>query len=449
MNGLANPRQIALLVLREIQENNILADVALDQGLRQANLSGLDMGLATELVYGCVRRQRSLDALIDILAKKPASEQPPGIRPILHLGLYQLTYLDHIPMSAAVHTTVELTKINGLGKLSGFVNGLLREYIRIEPIDIRRLLTENITNFAEELGIIYSYPNWIIELWLEQLGLEETRELCRWYNESPSIDLRINPLKTSLIEVETTLQDQGIRVTRIANLPQALRLDNSIGNITKIPGFDQGWWSVQDSSAQLVTHLLDPQPGEVIVDLCAAPGGKTTHIAELMGDNGVVWACDKTDSRLKRLRENQARLQLKSIQIYTGDSRNFDQLDAKCDRVLLDAPCSGLGTLHRRADARWRHNPAQIKALAKLQGELLETSANLVKNGGILVYATCTLNPVENEEIINNFLRKNPRWKIDKIDGNLGVIPTDEGWLKVWPHRQQMDGFFMVRLKLE
>lgn len=443
-----NPRQLAFVALRSVHQG-AFADVALDRVLRGANLNNADRRLATEVVYGTVRRQRTLDALIDQLAKKRAYQQPPDLRTILHLGLYQLRYLSQIPAAAAVNSTVQLAKENGFSGLTGFVNGLLRQYTRgaqnsADPLQLPG-------NPVDRLGVLHSYPNWIVEVWLEQLGLTETEQLCEWLNQPPAIDLRVNHLRASIETVEAAIQSGGVSVNRVPHLPQALRLTGSTGSIQNLPGFSEGWWTVQDSSAQLVGHLLDPEAGEVVIDACAAPGGKTTHIAELMGDKGTVWACDRAASRLKKLQENIARLQLQSIQICIGDSRNLPQLKNSGSRVLLDVPCSGLGTLHRHADARWRQTPESVRELSVLQGELLEQTAAWVKPGGVLVYATCTLHPLENEGVIQPFLARHPSWRIESsnIDSPCSAFATSEGLVKVWPHRHQMDGFFMVRLRQE
>lgn len=440
-----NPRQLAFVALRSVHQG-AFADVALDRVLRGANLNNADRRLATEVVYGTVRRQRTLDALIDQLAKKKAHQQPPDLRTILHLGLYQLRYLSQIPAAAAVNSTVQLAKENGFSGLTGFVNGLLRQYTRLAQNSADPLQLPE--NPVERLGVLHSYPNWIVEVWLEQLGLIETEQLCKWLNQPPAIDLRVNPLRTFIETVEAAIQSVGVCVNRVPHLPQALRLTGSTGSIQNLPGFSEGWWTVQDSSAQLVGHLLDPQAGEVVIDACAAPGGKTTHIAELMGDKGTVWACDRTASRLKKLQENVARLQLQSIQICIGDSRNLPQFKNLGSRVLLDVPCSGLGTLHRHADARWRQTPESVRELSLLQEELLEQTAAWVKPGGVLVYATCTLHPLENEQVIQPFLARHPSWQIESpINSPASAFATSECWVKVWPHRHQMDGFFMVRLK--
>lgn len=442
-----NARQIAFLALRSVH-GGAFADIVLDRVLRQAKVSSMDRRLITELVYGSVRRQRTLDALIDQFAKKPAQQQPPDLRLILHLGLYQLRYLNQIPAAAAVDTTVELTKSNGFKGLAGFVNGLLRQYQRQSAdADCLQLPSDPVGRLAVQ----HSYPDWIVQLWLEQFGAVETEQLCEWLNQAPTIDLRINPLQTSLQQVEAAMQTANIAVTRVANLPQALRLPHGVGAIQNLPGFAEGWWTVQDSSAQLVSHLLDPQPKDYVIDACAAPGGKTTHIAELIQDQGSVWACDRQASRLKKLQENIARLQLDSIQICAQDSREITQFTGQADRVLLDAPCSGLGTLHRHADARWRQTPETVQELSQLQAELLHHTATWLKPQGVLVYATCTLHPSENEAIVEQFLQQHPNWQIDPPDASnpAARFVQPEGWIKVLPHQQNMDGFFMVRLKIK
>lgn len=457
MSDSPNPRQLAFIALRSVYRG-AFADVALDRALQGTQLSDPDRRLVTELVYGSVRRQRTLDALIDQLGKKKSSQQPPDLRVILHLGLYQLRYLDHIPDSAAVNTTVELAKHNGFSGLSGFVNGLMRQYIRLtnlkpagEAVDSTALSDplQLPDDSMQRLGILHSYPDWIVQVWLDQLGSAETESLCEWMNRPPHIDLRVNPLQSSVEQVEAAMQAAGVDVQRLPHLPQALRLTEHVGAIQKLPGFQEGWWMVQDASAQLVAYLLDPQPHDFVVDACAAPGGKTIHLAELMQDQGTVWACDRTPSRLRKLQANAARLQIHSIQICTGDSRSLPQFVNQCDRVLVDAPCSGLGTLNRHADARWRQTPESVQELSILQRELLAEAATWLKPDGVLVYATCTLHPTENEETVQAFLETHPDWKIvpPAVNSPASFFSTTEGWVKIWPQKHQMDGFFMVRLQ--
>ena len=460
MDSKNNPRQIAFLTLLEIDRHQTYTDLALDRILSQHKLKA-NRSLVTQIVYGVIRHERSLDALIDLLGKKKADRQPPKLRRIFHIGLYQLRYLTQIPSSAAVNTTVELAVTNGLSRLKGVVNGLLRNYLRqtangdllqLPPhlstesqaaVTQTQISPEDITR----LGIFYSFPDWIVKNWLQQLSVSETSQLLNWFNCPGKIDLRVNILQTSVNEVKTALENAGLQVSTLPQLPQAIRIESGGGDIRTLPGYDDGWWIVQDSSAQLVTHLLDPQPGETIIDACAAPGGKSTHIAELMEDRGIVWSCDRSPARLKKVAQNAYRLQLNCINALAGDSCSLDRFRDRGDRVLLDAPCSGLGTLHKRPDIRWRQTPEKIAQLTRLQQELLQNTATWVKPRGVLVYATCTLNVSENEKVIESFLADRPHWEIQPPSGAMwDCFDLSAGWLKVYPHRYNMDGFFMVKL---
>ena len=490
-----NSRQFAFYALQRIHRG-AFADIALDQVLQTSKLDQRDRRLVTELVYGSIRQQRTLDSLIEQLAQKRKSRHPINLQLILRLGFYQLCFLSHIPPSAAVNTTVELAKSNGFKGLAGFVNGILRQYVRLkeQQVDPSAIVArENASqdlvkrsahgdrlptsflplqlpeNDVERLGVRYSYPDWIVKTWLTQLDVDATTHLCEWFNRSPSIDLRVNSQRSTLGAVEAALKDKGLSCKRLYDLPHALRLINNPGVIQALPGFQDGWWTVQDASAQLVSYLLDPQPNEVIIDACAAPGGKTTHIAELMGDQGEIWACDRNASRLRKVTENSGRLRLHSISTQVRDctlslealqrqQQTKQHTKAKqngvdtdwqnyADRGLVDAPCSGLGTLHRHADARWRQSEATVNKLSKTQATLLNQVAQWVKPGGCLVYSTCTLHPLENEAVISHFLEHHPNWNIDVPDNELfHPFLCSEGWMKVWPHQKDMDGFFMVRL---
>lgn len=461
-------RQIAFEALRSI-ERGAFTDVVLDRKLTQSQLSAQDKGFVTELVYGTVRRRRTLDALITQFGKREASKQQADLLQILRLGFYQLRYLTHVPDHAVVDTMVQLAKSQRLGKLSGVVNGMLRQYIRqssrqqdkqgaveanstpasddlVEqtiPADPLQLPADPV----ERLGVLHSYPDWIIQVWRSMLPDEAVSALCEWFNQSPTLDLRINLQRYSLAEAEAILGAAGIEVERVRAVPSALRLKGHSGNVANLPGYADGWWAVQDSSAQLVAYLLDPQPGETIIDACGAPGGKSLHIAELMGDRGMVWSCDRTASRTKKIQQNIDRSGLSAVRPLMCDSRHQPAFAGQADRVLLDVPCSGLGTLNRHADARWRQNPESVAGLVTLQRELLSHVATWVKPGGVMVYATCTLHPAENEEQIQWFLSQQADWEIVPPPPEFGLTETGQGWIKVWPHQQNMDGFFMVKLE--
>ncbi len=439
---ITNPRQVALSALRDVARG-AYADAALERGFSRSQLTSADRHLATELVYGTVRQRRTLDAIIDRLLRKP-EKSGSELRSILQLGLYQLRYMDRIPASAAVDTAVELTKENRMAGLAALVNGVLRQYLR-QQAEFAGDWCGGLELIAR-LGTSYSFPDWLIAQWLPLLGEAGTIALCQEFNRSPAIDLRVNPLRTDRASVLEAFQAAQISALPLEHSALGIRLTGSAGAIPNLPGYTEAWWTVQESSAQLVSLLLDPQPGEVIVDACAAPGGKTTHIAELMGDQGTIYAIDPTASRLRKVTQNCDRMELKSVQTILGDARQQPDLDGQVDRVLLDAPCSGLGTLHRRADARWHKTPAMIQELAVLQGELLSASARWVKPGGVLVYATCTIHPAENEDVIGPWLAAQEDWRIDRPPGALASLASQEGWITTWPQEHHTDGFFMVRL---
>lgn len=471
MSQFPTARWVAFQALWQITRQAAYTDVALNRALQQASpnkttqhknteqknarqrLNPQDRGLVTELVYGCVRRQRTLDALLDQLGKRPATQQPPKLRLVLHLGLYQLRYLDHVPPSAAVNTSVDLAKALQLKRLAGVVNGMLRQYLRAtergateggateEGSDILQLPSDPVAR----LGVTHSFPDWLIAQWSQDYGWEQTEQLCDWFNQPAAIDLRVNLLQTTRSQLQADLKAAGVLAQPMAAAPQSLRLVSSPGAIPQLPGFNAGHWTVQESSAQLVAHLLDPKPGETVIDACAAPGGKTTHIAELMQNQGEIIACDRTPHRLKKVTANAKRLQLTNIKTHQGDSTQITHWLG--DRILLDVPCSGLGTLHCHPDIRWRQTPESIAELATLQNQLLNQASTWLKPGGRLVYATCTLNPQENEAVIEQFLATHPGWAIVPPEAEqFAPFRCPEGWLKVLPHHHQMDGFFMVAL---
>ncbi len=446
---MTNARKLAFDALKLINKQQAYADFALDRILKSATLAKSDCSLVTELVYGITRRQRTLDALIAKITGKPTDKQSPDLRLILQIGIYQICFLDHIPNSAAVNTTVDLAKSIKLGGLSGLVNGVLRKVCREQE-------QQTLFDHIQDLGKLHSFPEWLVELWTEQFGLEATDRLCQWFNQSPHIDLRVNILKTTIEELISLFQQANVEAKALPMIPNALRLSYGVGNITNLVGFAEGLWTVQDASAQLAALILAPQPLDVVIDACAAPGGKTTHIAELMGDKGVIYACDRTESRMKKLQQNCDRLNLASIQIHIGDSRdgaNFEMdFKNKADRVLLDVPCSGLGTLHRHADARWRQTPDEPAKLAILQTELLNQAETWVKVGGTIVYSTCTIHPAENEEVMEQFLANHPHWQLVAPDlPKEFMIKLDydpeRPWLKILPHEHNMDGFFIAKLQ--
>ncbi|MEY3462403.1 MAG: Ribosomal small subunit methyltransferase [Cyanobacteriota bacterium] len=447
--GLA-PRQLAWQVLQAVA-GGAYADGALERQLRRQPLPPLDRALATELAYGAIRQRGLLDGWLDTVGKVPAERQPPQLRWLLHVGLQQLLFSDRVPAAAAVSTTVELAKRGGLARLAPVVNGLLRQVLRrraavaepgagpLEPWSGLVLPADP----AASLALRRSLPLWFAQLLLQWLPGERAEAVAEACNQSPPLDLRVNPLRGSRAALLEALAAAGVTAERLAELEFGLSLGAGSGDLRQLPGYAEGQWCVQDRSAQQVVPLLDPQPGELVVDACAAPGGKATQIAELMGDRGAVWAVDRAEPRLRRVRANAERLGLTAVHPLAADAVQLAALRpewvGRVDRLLLDAPCSGLGTLARHADARWRITPAAIAELVALQRQLLEAGATLLKPGGVLVYATCTVHPAENAELIEAFLAAHPGWQLER------------SWQR-WPQAAAGasgggDGFYAARLR--
>jgi len=422
--GLAS-RQLAWQVLQAVAAG-AYADAALERELASlaragGGLSTADRGLATEIAYGAIRQRLLLDAWIDALGKVPALRQPPALRWLLHVGLYQLLFSDRVPAAAAVSTTVALAKRAGLAKLAPVVNGLLRSLLRRregpvgtgpgqEPWDGLALPADP----AAALAVRRSLPPWLATGLLDWLPPERAEAFALACNVVPALDLRANPLRTSRDELLARFTAAGIAARALPGAPQGLTLLERVGDPRDLPGYAEGLWCVQDRSAQAIAPLLDPRPGQRILDACAAPGGKSTHLAELIGDRGEVWALDRSEARLRRLDRNAERLGLTSIRSLALDATALAEAKPRWrgsfDRLLLDAPCSGLGTLARHPDARWRITPDAIDGLVTLQRQLLEALLPLLAPGGRLVYATCTVEPRENGALIAALLEAQPAW---------------------------------------
>ncbi|CAI8159082.1 MAG: Ribosomal RNA small subunit methyltransferase B [Prochlorococcus marinus str. MIT 9215] len=407
------PRQVAWEVLQAVAAG-AYADVALDRALRQQPLTGPDRSLVTELSYGAIRQRQWLDAWLDRLGKVPARKQPPVLRWLLHLGLYQILRMERIPAAAAVNTTVELAKTGKLSKLSPVVNGILRSALRARDAgDGLPILEDPAARLAQE----QSLPLWIAEqllLWRGEAGAEVIAKSC---NQVPPLDLRVNRLRASRQNVQQSLAAFDIESTPIEDCPDGLQVIGSVGDLRQWPGYLEGHWCVQDRAAQWVAPLLKAEPGDRVLDACAAPGGKASHLAELMGNQGELWAVDRSAGRLKRVTANASRLGATTMNALAADATKLLELKpdwrGSFQRILLDAPCSGLGTLARHPDARWRITPLQVEELVLLQARLLEALLPLLSPGGRLVYSTCTIHPAENVAQIKALMAKHDHLKLN------------------------------------
>ena len=430
------PRRLAWDVLQAVAAG-AYADVALERVLRGQDLMASDRSLVTELAYGAIRQRRILDAWLDRLGKVPAAKQPPKLRWLLHVGLYQLLLMERIPDSAAVNTAVELAKTSkGLARLAPVVNGVLRAALRAREAG-EALQVPN--DLAAQLAQAHSLPDWFTQLLIDWRGAEGAAAVASACNRVPDLDLRVNRLRSSPQQVQEVLAAAGISSAPIAACPDGLRISGHSGDLRRWPGYDEGHWCVQDCSAQSIAPLLDPKPGDRILDACAAPGGKATHLAELVGDQAEIWAVDRSPGRLKRVAANAARLGLNSIHALAADAATLlaerPQWRESFQRILIDAPCSGLGTLARHADARWRVTPQSIRGLLPQQQALLDGLVPLLAPGGSLVYATCTIHPDENQAQIQALLKRHPTLRLEHEN-------------QLWPDQASGgDGFYSAVLQ--
>ena len=426
-----NPRQIAARVLSQRLTSGEFTENLLETALATARLSPADRGLCHELVCGIVRWQKTLDALI---ARKtdPAREQRPALKNLLRLGLYQIFWLDRIPPHAAVHETVELAKQSGYGHQAGFINAVLRGYLR-EADEIKKILADM---KISQPALGWSHPEWLVEKWRKNFGEDKTRQLLEWNNTPPKTFARVNILKTDAGKLVERWREENVEYDFCTrdwtgeNLAFELKAHpplNSLGSLR------DGWFYLQDPSTLLAPVLLAPQAGENILDACAAPGGKTTFIAQLMNNEGKITASDIEPNRLKLVRENCARLGVSNVQMPLPAFIN-PQSAPLFDRILIDAPCSNTGVMRRRVDLRWRISEAEISRLQKTQLELLNQAVPKLKPGGFIVYSTCSLEPEENSETVKQFLTAHQNFT---LESERQLLPFADG----------VDGAYVAKLK--
>ena len=420
----------------------------LDRTIYEYALVDPDKSFLSELVYGAIRWRGSLDWTMEQFVHSKKSKLQPEIVDILRLGLYQLLFLDGVPDHAAVNESVELAKKYGNKGAAGLVNAVLRRAIRsrgaIVYPDIHK-------EPAKHIAARYSHPQWLVKRWIERYGVEETVQLCSANNLRAPLYVRANRLRTSREQLTRSLEEEGAAVAVSDNLPESVEIMELPASISELWSYKEGWFQVQDESSMLASHILDPQPGETVMDVCAAPGGKTTHIAELMQDKGKVLAFDRDKRRLPLITESCRRLGITIVEAAEADARNLDGY-GRVDRVLADVPCTGLGVLRRRIETRWRRTPDELKTFPETQYAILANAARHVKPGGALVYCACTIEPEENQHVVARFLEKRPRFQVQSV---LPFLPAElqsekivspEGYMQIYPHLHGMDGFFAARM---
>lgn len=438
-------REAALETILRVHCTGSYAHILLSKILERSRLKTRDKALATELVYGTLRNEGTLDWVLSHYAVRPLQELSPEILDILRLGAYQLLYTKKIPAYAATNESVELAKKYTGPGIARFVNALLRRVIKEkDKLPWPKLEEDPVSH----ISLVYSHPRWLVEMWIEELGLKDTIALCKVNNARLPVVFRVNTLKITPAGLKKRLEERGLRVAATPFAPEGLVVERG-GAISEFPEFNEGLFQVQDESSMLVSYAVGPKPGELVLDLCAAPGGKTTHLAALMKNKGRIIAVDLHAHRLRLIEENCERLGVKIVKLIQGNATKLEGLiSEKVDRILVDAPCSGLGTLGRRPDSRWRKSVEAIKQLAVLQSQLLESASSFVKIEGVIVYATCTISRRENQEVVEEFLKRHPEFVLERVSDYLPVeIPSVTEWLQLLPHVHHTQGFFMARLK--
>lgn len=437
------------MVMKEVDSGEAYANLALNKVLEEHSPGPLDRAFATELVYGALRSLNTLDWIIGQHIRQPLNKQTPWVRNILRLGVYQIFYMDRVPPPAAVNEAVNQARRFGHRGASRFVNGVLRNILRQRDKITYPDLAEDP---AGHISLRYSHPSWLVERWIGELGVEETINLCRANNSPAPKTVRTNTLKTSREDLIRLLVSGGAQAEPTYYAPEGINLEG-VGALRGFLPFEQGLFQVQDESSMLVGHALSPLPGSLVIDAAAAPGGKTTHLAQIMGDRGIIKAFDIHPHRIKLIRENCVRLGINCVDPVEGDARRISpELTGQADFVLLDAPCTGTGVLRRRPDARWRKFPTQLPEIISLQREMLASVSRCVRSGGVLVYSTCSVMREENQGQVEAFLRSNPDFRADDLTGWLPPSLDREeslakGYLQLYPHRHGVDGFFIARLR--
>jgi 16S rRNA (cytosine967-C5)-methyltransferase len=437
--GSTPARLCAYRAVRQVFGEGARADRAFRVEAERGMLEGRERALAQRLAYGTIQRRGTLDYVLAACSDRPLDRVDGPLLDALRLGVFQLLYLDAVPERAAVDETVELAKLSDR-HAHGFVNAVMRRAAR----EARGLVAQLNGNDPEDAAVLYSHPRWLVQLWWEALGASEARALLEADNQPRELVVRANTLVTTQDELKAELLREGVPAHPAQNAPDGLVLDapfDAHGSAL----FRDGALMPQSRGSMLVAQLLDPEPGERVLDLCAAPGAKATHIAALMGGEGEIVAVDRDPRRAEELRENCERMKARRVEVVETDAA--EPVDRGLfDRVLLDPPCSALGTLRSRADARWRQSPDRIEALAQVQEAMLRAALDQVRPGGVVVYSTCTISPRENEDVVNAVAASRDDVEVDHLGSDL-AHPSDPRFILTLPHRHGTDGFLMARLR--
>jgi 16S rRNA (cytosine967-C5)-methyltransferase len=459
MKGLAS-RKLAVEVLTKVEVDKAYANLALSSAFKRQALPERDRAFVTALVQGVLRHREELDEQIALCSSQPINKMVPPVRNLLRVALFQLRYMEDIPARAVVNSACDLGKVVGHKGIPGFINGVLRGYLRKtgEPRESGDQDTNKESPQDEEQSLSkrYSLPAWLIRRWLAARGKEETMALLTWSQSIPPLTVRTCTSGVTVEALEKLMTDQGIKVRRGALVPDCLIIEDRgrhKGPVDKLPGYKEGLFIVQDEQAAFASQAVAPLPGDTVVDLCAAPGGKAIHLAELMGGKGRVIAVDVHEKRLNLLKETRQRVGLTNVETVAADGTTFEP-GTRVDRILIDAPCTGTGVINRRADLRFQKDEPDIGALIDLQRKLLDHAAAILRDGGILVYSTCSLEQEENEDNMRWFLAAHPEFSLESLKSCAGPQfaeslegqQLERGYYQFLPSKQSMSGFFVAKM---
>ena len=435
-------RVCAYRTVRRVFDDSAYADRAFAAEADRARLDSRDRAFAQHLAYGTVQRRAELDYVLGALTDRPLATLDPELRDALRLGVHQLLHMDSVPDHAAVEQTVELAKLDRGGG-ARLANAVMRRATR----EARDLVGELTPDTPGDAAVLHSHPEWVVRLWWEVLGPEATLELLAADNLPAETAVRVNGLVATVDEVRTSLEEEGVGTRPAPGLPEGLLLDDGY-DVARSPLFRRGALTPQSRASMLVSRVLAPEPGEKVLDMCAAPGAKTTHMAVLMQGEGELVALERHAGRARELEKNLERMRAGWVRVVRADATDAGDHGGPFDRVLVDAPCSGLGTLRGRPDSRWRRSPEQVGELARSQAALLDAAASRVRPGGKLVYSTCTISPDENERQVERFLARHPDFGPDDLGTERPALrhESDPRSLLLLPHRDGTDGFFISRM---
>ncbi|WP_409305372.1 16S rRNA (cytosine(967)-C(5))-methyltransferase RsmB [Peribacillus sp. SCS-155] len=442
--GKKGVRDIALDIIESVEKNQSYSNLLINSMISKHQLSAADSGLLTEITYGTIQRKMTLDFYLKPFVKDPKKTMS-WVMNLLRLSLYQMVYLDKVPDHAILFEAVEIAKKRGHKGITSMVNGVLRNIQRkgIPSLD-------SIEDKAERLAIATSHPLWLVQRWVEQYGFTKTEEMCQINLTAPLQTARVNLKKMTRNELVSALTEEGFKVEKSKIVPEAIH--SLGGNLAHSESFKMGFMTIQDESSMLVAHALGASENDMVLDCCAAPGGKTTHIAEGL-TYGQVTALDLHEHKVKLIDETAKRLGLRNIKTLTSDSRKAGEHfhNEGFDRILVDAPCSGLGVMRRKPDVKYTKSKDDIIKLSSIQQELLAAAAPLLKKGGTLVYSTCTVDREENDKVAEAFLNNHPEFEADHTLEDripLEIRNYVEGnKLQIFPQYFGSDGFFIASFR--